>query len=101
MIIRRWQAPHRPDAKYLKLMLELEGLNFTEETLGSEQKVGEHRHPFTEVRFVLEGEMIFVVAGNQLVVRVGDRIEIPSNTRHSHGAFGPHGCTSIFGQKIS
>lgn len=101
MMIRRWQAPQKPDAKYLKLMLELEGLEFIEEVLNADQKIAEHRHPFTEVRFVVEGEMIFVVAGNQLVVRVGDRIEIPSNTKHSHGAFGSAGCISICGQKIS
>ncbi len=101
MMIRRWQAPQKPDAKYLKLMLELEGLEFSEETLGADQKIPEHRHPFTEVRFVVEGEMIFIVAGNQMVVRVGDRIEIPSNTKHSHGAFGNSKCISICGQKIS
>ncbi|MFP5518663.1 MAG: cupin domain-containing protein, partial [Bdellovibrionia bacterium] len=55
-----------------------------EERFEPQLKVKEHRHPFCEVRMVISGELLFSVAGNQFLLRAGDRIEIPANTRHSH-----------------
>ncbi len=43
----------------------------------------DHRHPFDEMRMVLEGEMSMNISGNQLLLRPGDKIMIPANTKHS------------------
>lgn len=100
MLIQRWQAPNTPLKVHLRMMLDLEGLEFIEEVYQPEEKVMEHRHPLTEVRIVVEGEMIFQVAGNQFVLRPGDRLEIPANTKHSHGCFGTEPCLSLYATKV-
>ena len=100
MIIQRWQASNSPQKNHLQMMLSLEGLDFIEETYRPHEKVKEHRHPLTEVRIVVEGEMLFQVGGNQFVLRPGDRLEIPPNTKHSHATFGEEACVSLFANKI-
>ena len=100
MLITRWQAPLRPSKEQVGMILSSEGLEVFEEVFNPNEKVTEHRHPFTEVRIVISGELIFNVAGNQVLLREGDRIEIPANTRHSHSCQGTNPCLSVFGQKI-
>jgi quercetin dioxygenase-like cupin family protein len=100
MLIQRWQASHSPLKNHLKMMLTLEGLEFIEEAYAPNEKVKEHRHPLTEVRIVVEGEMLFHVGSNQFVLRAGDRVEIPPNTKHSHATFGEIPCISLFAEKI-
>lgn len=100
MLITRWQAPLRPSKEQAGMILNTEGLEAFEEILQPNQKVAEHRHPFTEVRIVITGELIFNVAGNTVLLREGDRIEIPANPRHSHSCQGQATCVSIFAQKI-
>ncbi len=72
-----------PTKEQIKMMLEAEGLEPFEEHFSAATKISEHRHPFNEVRMLIEGEMVFNIAGNQLLIRAGDRLEIPANTRHS------------------
>ncbi len=76
-----------------------EGLEFFEETYPAQQAVGEHRHPFCEVRTILQGEMHFNIAGNRFVLRAGDRVEIPANTKHQHTAHGEEPCICLVGYR--
>ncbi len=99
MLVVRWQAPMVPTKEQVKMMLEFEGLEPYEEVLSVDDKITEHRHPFDEVRMVLEGEVFFNVAGNQLLLRAGDKIEIPANTRHSHECRGTSSCVCICAQR--
>lgn len=84
MLISRWQANTSPHLEQLKLILQAEGLDPKVETFVKNQKMVEKRHPFGEVRYVVEGELFLNVAGTQLLLRAGDRIEIPANTKHSY-----------------
>jgi quercetin dioxygenase-like cupin family protein len=84
MLIQRWQASVVPTKEQIKLMFHNEGLEIVEENIDPNTKFQEHRHPFSEVRVIVEGELIFNVGGTQLLLRAGDRIEIPSNTKHWH-----------------
>lgn len=84
MKITRWLAPINPSKEQIKMLLESEGLDIYEETFDGKVKIQEHRHPFSEVRVVVSGELLFNIAGNQFLMRPGDRVEIPANTRHSH-----------------
>lgn len=95
MIITRWQAPMTPNAQQIKLMLEGEGLESFEESYLPNTKINIHRHPFTEVRIVVEGEIHFNISGNQFVLRPGDRVEIPANTKHSTVCQGNIPCLCI------
>lgn len=84
MIITKWQAPIIPSKEQARIILESEGLEPYEENFEAQLKVKEHRHPFCEVRMVVSGELLFSVSGNQFLLRAGDKIEIPANTKHSH-----------------
>ena len=84
MLVSRWQAPVVPSPEQAKMIFEAELLEPQEETFAPGTVIPEHRHPFDEVRMVLSGEMLLNISGNQLLLRAGDRIRIPSNTKHSY-----------------
>jgi quercetin dioxygenase-like cupin family protein len=83
MIVTRWQASVLPTPEQVKMIFQAEGLQPTEEVLAPRTVIPDHRHPFDEVRMVVSGRMILNISGNQLLLRPGDRIDIPANTRHS------------------
>lgn len=100
MIMTRWQADLTPTAEQIKIILGDEGLDPFEEAFEPEMKIPDHRHPYTEVRIVLAGELLTNVAGNQVLLRAGDRIEIPANTRHSYTVQGREPCVCICAQRM-
>jgi len=100
MLIVRWQAPHLPNSEQLRLVFEQEGLEATTEEFTAGTKIGEHRHPFTEVRVLEAGEMFFNVAGNQFLMRAGDRLEIPANTKHSFQCREGDTCRSVIAYRV-
>ena len=95
MIVTRWQAPLTPTKQQIQLIMAGEGLEPYEEIYNPQTKVKEHRHPFCEVRVIAAGEMLFNISGNQFILRPGDRVEIPANTKHSHSAQGSEPCICI------
>lgn len=99
MLVFRWQAPVVPDKKQISSLFEAEGLTPTEEAFPPDTVVDWHRHRFDEVRTVVEGEILFDIAGNQLLLRPGDRIVIPSNTKHSFRVHGTNTCVCIVANK--
>lgn len=99
MLVSRWQAPILPTKQQMFLMLESEGLEAEEETIPSGAKIEDHRHPFDEVRIVVSGQLMMDIAGNKLLLRAGDRIVIPANTRHSKQADGPEACLCLYAMK--
>ncbi len=100
MIIERWQAPLIPDKKLIYILFKREGLEPFEESLEPQQTIKTHRHPFDEVRMILSGELKLDISGNQLLLRAGDKITIPSNTKHSKTVNGDEPCVCICAQKI-
>lgn len=86
MLIYRWQSSVIPDVDQIRLFFEREGLAPIKEIYEPNECVQDHIHAFDEVRMVCQGEMLFNIAGNQLLLRGGDRIVIPSNTWHSKHA---------------
>lgn len=101
MLVFRWQAPIVPDKTQISALYEAEGLVPFEEVYSPETGVGDHRHPFDEVRTVVQGEVIFDIAGNKLLLRAGDRIIIPSNTRHSFKVQGQEDCICICANRVT
>lgn len=95
MLVTRWQAPIVPDRQQIKMMFESEGLEPYEENYPGNSEVHDHRHSFDEVRMVAEGQLLLDIAGNRLLLRAGDRIVIPSNTRHSKKVDTPTPCVCI------
>lgn len=101
MIVTRWLAPLVPSKIQTMILLKNEGLEPFEEQYDSQIRVKEHKHPFTEVRVVVSGELLFSIQGNQFLLRAGDRVEIPSNTRHWHQAQGTEKCLCVCAQRVS
>jgi len=99
MIVTRWQAPIIPSIEQIKMILVNEGLEPVEEILPQNGKIKEHRHPFDEIRMVVDGELLVNVSGNQLLLRPGDRIEIPSNTKHQYNSHGQSDCLCVIAQR--
>lgn len=100
MMMTRWQASLTPSKEQISAILEHEGLDPFEETLEASLKISEHRHPFAEVRVVAVGELLTTVAGNQVLLRSGDRIEIPANTKHSYQTHGNQDCLCICARRF-
>ena len=99
MIVTRWQAPIVPDKNQISKLFEAEGLQPFEEIYNSGDTVKDHRHPFDEARMVCTGQLMLDVAGNKLLLRAGDRITIPSNTKHSKKVESEEGCLCICAYK--
>lgn len=99
MIVTRWQASVLPTQEQLNLIFAAEGLSPQEEILMPHAKVADHRHPFDEVRMVISGDLLMNISGNQILLRSGDRIDIPANTRHSKTANGNQPCICVVAQK--
>ena len=99
MIVNRWQAPSLPTQEQILMIFEREGLKPVEEVYKSGEEVTDHRHPFDEVRMLVKGSLLIDIAGNRLLLREGDKIVIPSNTRHSKKVQGNQSCVCICSYK--
>lgn len=99
MIVIRWQAPLKPTKEQALMIFRAEDLQPREEVLMLEDVYPEHRHPFDEVRMILSGELSMNINGNQLLLRSGDKIVIPSNTKHSQKVLGGAPCECIVANK--
>lgn len=95
MIVKRWLAPIIPNKEQVQAFFEKEGLEGIEEIFEAGTKIEDHRHPFDEVRMMIKGKFLFNIAGNKLLLREGDRIIIPANTRHSKEVHGSESCQSL------
>ncbi len=100
MIVRRWQAPIVPTLDQIKIMFVAEELEPYEEVYPAKAVIEEHRHPFDEIRMVYEGELFVNISGNQLLLRPGDRIEIPSNTKHLTKVNGDEPCKCVCARRL-
>lgn len=99
MIVQRWQAPLLPTHSQILKIFEREGLKPIEETYKPGEEIKNHRHPFDEVRMLVKGQLLMNIAGNTLLLREGDKIVIPSNTRHSKKVQSKGPCVCICSYK--
>ena len=99
MLITRWQAPLTPTKQQIQMILSSEGLEPYEKTYEPQRRVKDHRSPFCEIRIVASGEMLFNISGTQFLLRPGDRVEVPANTKYSHAVQGSSPCLCICAQR--
>lgn len=95
MIVTRWQAPAMPTLEQVKMIFAAEGMAAEAENLSANTMIPDHRHPFDEIRIVISGALLMNISGNQILLRAGDRIDIPANTRHSYATQGNEACVCI------
>ena len=101
MLITRWQAPIVPKLEQIKKWFEVEGLQPIEFSIKPGEEFNDIRHPFDDVIMVAAGELILNISGNKLLLREGDKIVIPSNTKHSKSVNGDTLCSYISAMKSS
>jgi quercetin dioxygenase-like cupin family protein len=80
-------------------MFFLEGLKPEIEELPEGAEAKDRIFPFDEVRIIVSGELILDVVGNKVLLREGDRVMIPSNTKHSVSAH-KGASTSLYARKV-
>lgn len=95
MLIYRWQAELTPNLSQMMMMFEGEGLEPFKETLEPGVVIADRRHPFDEVRMVAQGEMLLEILGAKMLLREGDKVTIPANTRHTKKAEGSGPCVCV------
>ena len=100
MRIIRWRADRKPTQDEAVSMFHDEGLEYEIETGQPGEEVKDHKHPFDEVRMIIKGAMRFNVAGNEFILKEGDRLELPSNTRHWTKVEASSECVSIFANRV-
>lgn len=81
------------------MIYRAEDLQPHEEILTKEETYPEHRHPLDEIRMILSGELSMNINGNQLLLRSGDKIVIPSNTKHSQKVLSQDPCVCLVANK--
>jgi quercetin dioxygenase-like cupin family protein len=99
MIVTRWQAPAMPTLEQVKMIFAAEGMTAEDENLSPNTLIPDHRHPFDEIRIVMSGALLMNISGNQILLRAGDRIDIPANTRHAYSTQGEEACVCILASR--
>lgn len=99
MIVTRWQAAVFPTQEQISMIFAAEGLSPEQEVSPAGSEVKDRRLPFDEVRMVISGTLVMNISGNQVLLREGDRIDIPANTRHSKSVNGVDACVCVVAQK--
>jgi quercetin dioxygenase-like cupin family protein len=98
--ILRWRADRKPTLDEVETMFKDEGLEYTVESMPPETAMKEHKHPFDEVRMVVKGTIRYNVSGNEFILKEGDRLELPSNTRHWTKSDASSECVSVYAFKV-
>lgn len=99
MLVTRWLAPVVPQKEQILKWFMAEGLEPQEELLQPQEEFTDLRHPFDDVIMIAEGELILDIAGNKLLLRSGDKIVVPSNTKFSKKVQSATPCLCITAQK--
>ena len=60
-----------------------ENMNFEFAELAPDAVTPEHSHPYEQIDYVLDGELTFVVEGEEVVVRRGECLRLESGEVHS------------------
>jgi len=58
-----------------------------------------HTHPYDEIRFVLEGEILIGTEEGEFLLKKGDLMKVPAGTKH-WAKVGPQGVVYLCGSKF-
>lgn len=79
--ITRWQQNEIQPQKFVE-QLKSEGLTAFLQTDSTGTFYPTHSHPYTEVRWIITGSMIFGVDGKEYELQAGDRLDISAGVPH-------------------
>lgn len=95
MIVHRWQAEIIPSRHQIQKIFEADDLQAKENIIKANQEIKEIKNPYAEMRAVVSGALLVEIVGNKLLLRPGDKIIIPSNTKHNKINQGTTACVSL------
>ncbi len=96
MEITRWREAAQPDEAELRKQMRAEGLFPTSWSNGPGDVYSVHSHSYIKVLYCVRGSIRFTLpdAGEALDLAPGDKMVLPSGTRHG-ALVGPAGVTCI------
>ena len=83
MKITRWNSDLSFDFKANEKLLNEKGIDYKTIDISPGKKINNLRAHFNETLTINQGELIFNFTGTQFGLKVGDKLEIPSNTIYS------------------
>ena len=93
-----WSGTGTPDEVALRATLEREGFDVFAWTDPPGATYTEHAHDHDESLWCVAGEITFGAGDAELVLAPGDRLMLPSGTRHT-AHVGAAGATYLIGQR--
>jgi len=93
-----WSGSAAPDEGALRATLEREGFDVFAWTDPPGAPYTEHAHDHDESLWCVAGEITFGAGDAELVLAPGDRLMLPSGTRHT-ARTGAAGATYLIGQR--
>ena len=83
-LVKQWSEKEPPSETDIRSRLEAEGLLYYRWANAAGDVYAAHTHPFYKVIYVVQGSITFGLpgTGEQLLLTVGDRLELPPSTIH-------------------
>lgn len=96
IVVRPWAEATPPSEAEVRRLLEAEGLQPYPWANAPGDVYGIHTHPYHKVIYVVSGSITFDLPehGQQVTLRPGDRLELPSGIAHS-AVVGPQGVVCL------
>jgi quercetin dioxygenase-like cupin family protein len=89
-----WRHAEPPAEAALERLLRAEGLAPSWWSNAPGDRYRSHEHPYHKVLYCARGSISFELAGEQLPLSPGDRLDIPPGTPHS-ALVGPEGVACV------
>jgi quercetin dioxygenase-like cupin family protein len=93
-----WNGDERPSEATLRATYKAEGLSPYAWSNGPGDRYGAHSHSYNKVLYCSQGSITFVVEGRDVLMRPGDRLDLPAGVSHA-AVVGPEGCTCLEAHK--
>jgi quercetin dioxygenase-like cupin family protein len=78
--------------------LRKEGFHTFTQEMDAGETLPPHAHPWIAAHIVIKGEMELIVKGKKMILKAGERYDVPAGVVHAAKA-GPNGGTYTIGQK--
>jgi quercetin dioxygenase-like cupin family protein len=92
-----WNGEQAPGEGTLRRALEAEGYEVTAWRDPSDRTYESHSHPHDESLWVVRGQIVLRIQGQEFPLGPGDRLMLPRNTVHTAQA-GPEGAIYLIGR---
>ncbi len=99
MKITKWCKREKPSLDLIKKELEKEGLECFLFASEPGDFYSEHKHEYDEIRIVIEGSIKFASKDKEVILKEGDRLDLPRDTTHTAEILGSKRCVLLSATK--